>query len=555
MKLIIRYFREAVQKFPKEFAAAMGMLAMLTLMETAIPWGMRVFLDEVTTQKNYGILWIGGAVFACILLIQIFMNIQRFAALDRFGGRYIAHLTVTLESNMSQTTYSEIEKIQPSIIRNILYTDVLNVFRGIGHFIPSMLGALAVLLASFGIGLFYDLQVSAFIFVAIAMGLLLSWASRTILARVAGQTNAKLKNHDAWCTQFVEMLPLIQTHDVLSYYQKKTKENLSDFISTAIVEDKKIYFWTGLVSRYHSLFSIVLSAMLAIPAANGNISNLVFFTMLANLAMQQAQSLESLFQQCMRVYASFGHVDSLRQLPLRDGKEKLELISSLDFADVSFRYANGVQALKHVDCHLQAGDVVHISGTNGSGKSTFIKLITGLYRAESGQIRFNGQPADRFAQSTRNRQILYINQDEKLLNETFRNYLVCITGKPISQDACSRLLEALSLPGDGREISGNGSSLSVGQRKKLLILKMMLRKEDASVIILDEVTAGLDAQTTDLFYKQMEDLAKLKRTIILLVDHTLEDRPFVNKKLHFAEGNCEMISVPNKSFNHYDSQC
>lgn len=544
MKLIIRYFREAIRSFPKEFTVSMGMIALLTLMETVIPWGMKVFLDEVTQQKNYGILWGGSVVFAAILLVQIFMNIQRFTALDRFGGRYIEYLTLSLESVMSQTTYSDIEKIQPQIIRNILYTDVLNVFRGIGHFIPSMIGVLAVLLASLGLGFFYDLKLSTFIFVAVIVGLLLSWISRKVLAKVAGQTNAKLKIHDAWCTQFVEMLPLIQTHDILPYYQGKTKENLTDFISTAIKEDKKIYFWNGFVSGYHVLFSIILSALLAIPAADGNISNLVFFTMLANLAMQQAQSLESLFQQCIRVYTSFCHVESLRQLPLRDGNLELETIRSVDFADVSFTYANGVRGLKNVNCHMESGDVIHISGTNGSGKSTFIKLITGLYSPESGQILLNGQPADSYVPNMRNRQILYINQDERLLNETFLSYLSCITGKTISQDECNLLLEKLGLPNDGRKISENGSSLSLGQRKKLLIIKMLLRQNDASVIILDEVTAGLDVQTTDFFYEQVEKLAKQGNKIILLVDHTLWDRPFIKQCLQFTGGKCNQRDKP-----------
>jgi len=538
MKLVIRYFREAIRDFPREFAAAMGLLALVTVLEALIPWGMRVFLEKVTARMDYGVLWGGCLVFAAALLVRTFVNIRRFAALDRFGGRYIGRLTLLMEEAMSQTTYSEIEKLQPGIIRNILYTDVLNVFRGIGFFIPSMIGALAVLLVSLGLGFFYDAGLSLFIFAAIAMGLLLSWVSRRVLAKVAGQTNGKLKIHDAWCTQFVEMLPLIQTHDVLGYYQEKTKENLTDFIATATREDKKIYFWDGIVGGYHTLFSIVLSALLAIPAAQGSVSDLVFFTMLANLSMQQAQSLESLFRQCVRMYASFEHVENLRQLPRREGSEPLPGIRTVDLEDVSFTYANGVTGLRHVNCHMASGDVLQISGSNGSGKSTFLKLLTGLYSAGSGKLLINGRNADGYAQAERNREILYINQDESLLNETFRKYLSCITGKTLTQEECSRFLDMLGLPGDGREISGNGSSLSVGQRKKLLMIKMLLRQDEASLIILDEVTAGLDAQTAALFYEQVEHLAERGDKIILLVDHTLESRPFVKKRLQFEKGEC-----------------
>lgn len=516
----------------------MAMIAILTLMEIILPWSMRVFLDNQVDQKNYAEICSGIAFFAAMLLIQVFINIQRFAALDRFGGRYIEYLTLSLESVMAQTPYNEIEKVQPQKIRNILYTDVLNVFRAIGHLIPSMIGALAVLIASLGIGFFYDLHISAFILIAVFFGLLLSWISRKILARVACQTNMKLKTHDSWCTQFVEMLPLVQTHNLLGYYQEKTKENLSDFITTAIKEDKKIYFWNGFVNGYLSLFSIVLSILLAIPAANGKISNMVFFTMLANLVLQQAQSLESLFQQCIRAYASFCHVDVLRGLPLRTGNVPLEAINSVEFANVSFSYANGVPGLKNVNCILNAGDVVQVSGSNGSGKSTFIKMITGLYCVENGQILFNGHPADSYAQNIRNQKILYVNQDEKLLNETFKNYLACVTGKKITDDECDFFLDMFGLPADGRKISENGSSLSAGQRKKLLIIKMLLCQENASVIILDEATAGLDSKATKLLYEQITKLARQGNKIILLVDHNLENASFITKHLQFTNGEC-----------------
>lgn len=541
MKLIIRYFREAIRVFSKGFAVSMTMITILTLMEIIIPWCTRDFLDIIIAQENYEVIWGGIVFFAIILLLQTFMNILRFAALDRFGGRYIEHLTLSMESVMAQTPYSEIEKLQPQMIRNILYTDVLNVFRTVGHFIPSMIGAMTVLFASIGLGFFYDLQLSVFIFIAIIVGLLLSWTSRKVLSKVAGQTNVKLKSHDAWCTQFVEMLPLVQTHNLLGYYQEKTKENLTDFISTAIKEDEKIYFWNGIVSGYHSLFSLILSAFLAIPAANGNISNLVFFTMLANLAMQQAQSLESLFQQCVRAYTSFCHIESLRQLPLRSGDATLKSINTVDFVDVSFSYTNGVAGLKNVNCHMKSGDVIQISGSNGSGKSTFIKLITGLYSTESGQILFNGQLADNYNQTMRNQQILYINQDEKLLDETFLNYLTRVSGKRLSNEEVSQFLEIFELPIDSRKIAGNGSSLSLGQRKKLLIIKMLLRQDDASVIILDEVTAGLDAKTTNLFYDQVARLAQQSNKIILLVDHNLCNKPFITQELRFADGKCVQV--------------
>lgn len=116
-----------------------------------------------------------------------------YVSLDKFGGKYIEDLTISLESALARTYYDNIEKMQPSIIRNIMYTDVLNVFRTIGHHIPSIIGSFAVMLVSLIVSLFFDVNMTLFICISIGIGLLLSWCSRTVLAKTAGQTNMVLK--------------------------------------------------------------------------------------------------------------------------------------------------------------------------------------------------------------------------------------------------------------------------------------------------------------------------------------------------------------------------
>lgn len=104
----------------------------------------------------------------------------------------------------------------------------------------------------------------------------MKWYNRTVLAKTAGQTNMVLKKHDQWCTQFVDMLPVIQNNSIYNYYAKQTSDNLNQFIRTAVREDTRSIFWNGFVSGYNSLFSIALSAILAIPVAGNSISDLVF---------------------------------------------------------------------------------------------------------------------------------------------------------------------------------------------------------------------------------------------------------------------------------------
>lgn len=246
----------------------------------------------------------------------------------------------------------------------------------------------------------FNLKITVLIAVAATVGLLLSWISRNVLAKTAGATNSKLKIHDAWCTHFVQMLPALHTHNVLSYFQKQSSENIAQFITTSIQEDKRKLFWSELISSYHGLFSVALSALLAMLLVQKSIADLVFYTMISTLVMTQAQRAEVLFQQIIKSYISFKHIDDLNQVPCRKGMQKVTSINTIKLNSVDFSYTNGVHALKQVTCTLNRGDVIHLQGQNGSGKSTFIKLLTGMYEPSSGTLHFNGSHSLNFSQTT-----------------------------------------------------------------------------------------------------------------------------------------------------------
>ena len=210
MKLIFRYFGRAISAYPKQFLVSLCLNLVLTGLNACVPWGLRRYLEKNAVQNNYGVIALGIVFFALYLILQLFVKIAWYISLDHFGGKYIESLTLSVERAMAEASYYDNEKLGPGVVRNVLYTDVFNVFRIIGHTAPAMLGSIAVILAALGIAFVYEPRMTILIFAATVLGVILSWCSRKILAKTAGRTNAKMKIHDAWCTQFVEMLPMIQ---------------------------------------------------------------------------------------------------------------------------------------------------------------------------------------------------------------------------------------------------------------------------------------------------------------------------------------------------------
>lgn len=537
MKRIFCYFIEAVQLFPRRFALSLVFAVILTTMNAAVPVAMRFFIFQVTKADRYLIILIGILFFALYFLSKIVVNTAWHTSIDRFGGAYITHLVSSLEKKMAETSYSEIEQEQGGVIRNIIFTDVLNVFLVISHHIPSVLSAAMVIVASTVFSLFVEPRITAFICVAVLAGVFLSICGKRAITRTSGETNDRMKAYDSFCTQFVEMLPMIQTNDILKYYQSETRHRIGAFIQASVKADRPAVFWSDTVNGYHILFSFAVSALLVIPSAGSSVENLVFFTILANLILSEAQKISAMIQQIIKNFPSFSHIDRLRLLPCVDGEQELGPVETIVFSNVGFTYtAAKCPALRNVTCNFSKGDVIRLSGANGSGKSTFIKLLAGLYTPEEGQIKLNNVQIKEYSRESLNKEILYISQDEKCINGTVKNYLEMIAGAPVSDARFKELMDLAAWNEEDREITENGDSLSGGQRKKLYLMKLAVCANRASVFILDELAAELDTETTERYYDFLRNLVSKREKTIFIVDHGQIQPSLFTGELHFSDG-------------------
>ncbi len=537
MRLIVSYCKRTMKRYPKVFLRAMGLIIFITLMSAFLPYGMRMFLERVIAEAHYGYAVLGILAFAVYLVLKTLADIRWYRLLDELGGCCIKDLSVELERALAETSGAQIDAEEPGRIKHIMYADVLDVFRVIGHHIPTLLGSVAVIAASLVLAACYNGKLMLFIFGALILGTAISVMGKRMIAAKAGNTNRKLKEHHILCDCYVDSIPLVQTNPVLPYFAKKTEQSIADFIATSQKEDGVQVFWSEAVSHYNTLFNLALSTFLALPAAGASIVNLVFFITLSGIVMSEGQKSQLLMQQIIRAQVSFENVDRLLGLPRRQGTEKLGQIRDIAFENVSFSYRRGGEEVLHdISCVLRSGDNIRLAGGNGSGKSTFIKLLTGVYPPQTGRILVNGKPLEAYSRETLNEQILLVGQDEILLNESVRDYLEIISGGAFDREKTEEILRWTALDGEDFAIENNGLSLSGGQRKKLLLSKLLLRCEKASVIILDEVEAGLDQAMVQKYAELLRGMFAERGKIFMIVAHQLDGGLIFDKTFRFADG-------------------
>jgi ATP-binding cassette, subfamily B, bacterial len=199
----------------------------------------------------------------------------------------------------------------------------------------------------------------------------------------------------------------------------------------------------------------------------------------------------------------------------------------LRFEGVGFRYpdADG-WALRGIDLFLPKGQSLALVGENGAGKTTFIKLLAGLYRPTEGRVRLDGRDLRDWGDEELRRRIGVIFQDFNQYQLLVRENVAFGSVEHLGEDL--RVQRAVE-QGGARELVGGlaegldtqlgrwfkgGAELSGGQWQKVALARAFMR-EEADILILDEPTAALDAAAEHAVFERFRQLTK-GRTAILI---------------------------------------
>lgn len=219
--------------------------------------------------------------------------------------------------------------------------------------------------------------------------------------------------------------------------------------------------------------------------------------------------------------------------------EPLAFDGSVHLRGVRFRYPGGPFTLDVPRLDLPAGSVTGIIGESGSGKSTLLRLIAALDKPDAGEIRY-GEHTRRTASLPAIRAAVAVAwQTPELLRGTLRENIEL--GAPT--DAEDRLTEVLrvcqlgalirSLPdGLDTQVAEWGATLSGGQQQRLSLARALTR--DARVMLLDEVTSNLDADTEDALMPEL--LAYLRGRTVVIVSHRPSTIRHVDRVIKLAAG-------------------
>lgn len=263
-------------------------------------------------------------------------------------------------------------------------------------------------------------------------------------------------------------------------------------------------------------------------AGNGQITMgaLIACSILSNRALAPITQIATLVTQWQHAQEALRGLDEMMKLPVEHPSDRQAIIPSacsgeLRLEDAGFTFSGRLPALQPLNLLFPAGERAAIIGPVGSGKSTLIRLLSGLYRPSEGKVFLDGVDMALVAPEFLHEQIGYLPQDVRLLRGTLRDNLVLGLAPPSDGE----ILRAAALTGLDRVIAAHplgldllisegGRGLSGGQRQLVGLTRLLIAKP--KVLLLDEPTAAMDGDLEAAVVQQVFGNLPADSTLIVI---------------------------------------
>jgi len=420
---------------------------------------------------------------------------------NKHTGKYISNLTFDV-----------------SMITNLLTNALLNLFKdGL-----TLIGLLFVM--------FY--QNWKLSLVAIIMIPLASAMARSLGKRVRKVTTEATEKSGILTTYLIE---IFKNHKLIKIFQTEEYENsrAKKYIDELKEKSKKIGIVFIRATPIMETLTGIMIAILIFYTGKLILKNEIdinnFFSFLAAmmLAYQPVRTLATLNIGINQGIAAANRilpiVDNENEIKDKNNVEDLRLTKgTIKFKEVSFKYNKNLQGpiLKSLNLTIEGGKMTALVGHSGAGKSTIMNLIPRFYDCINGDILIDESSIYKTKISSLRKSISLVSQDTTLFDDTIKNNIAYanqnVSEQKIFEAAKLSFAEEFinKLPNKYNTIIGeNGVRLSGGEKQRLSIARAMLK--DSKIILLDEATSSLDAETENKIQKAINFLTKDRTTLVI----------------------------------------
>ncbi len=259
----------------------------------------------------------------------------------------------------------------------------------------------------------------------------------------------------------------------------------------------------------------------------GQMFSLMFYSFFIFGPLQELGNVINTFREAEVSLTNFKAIMEMPKEPKPAHPKIITTVTKLTFDKVSFQHQSAkTKAIQEISFEVNAGQTVAFVGPSGSGKTTLVKLLVGLYRPQSGQIRYNEVPENEIDLDTLREKIGFVTQDTQLFAGSIRENLLFVNPgatdaqcmEVLEKAACQNLL-ARADKGLDTVIGEGGVKVSGGEKQRLSIARALLRKPN--LLVFDEATSALDSLTEEEINDTIKKIALGEQHITIMIAHRL----------------------------------
>ena len=492
-----------------------GLAITQSLLQVAVAVIMRYVIDAALSAPGQLMTW--GFVLAACLLGQLLVH----SLLSWYSGSTADKFTARLRGKLIRSAaYSQDARLQAFHSGALLsrgMDDVNTVCDGAMNALPTMIGQLTCLMATFGVVLFMYPGLAAILAgVAFVIGSLAAWL-RPLLKRRHREVRLAEDQVIASMQEDLQQLELIQSLQIQSPILGRLGIRLKNSLSAKF---RRRLWSVGSNSIVNAASYLGTGAVLlwgAVKVASGGLSygSLTSILQLLSLFRSPVLSLSALWTKLMAVEVAS---ERLQETLMTEKEAKVlepdsMAVHAVVFQNVTFRYPGEEHpVLQDFSARFPLDRWVCLTGCSGKGKTTLFKLILGLYTPQEGEVYLETDRGDiRCSEDTRYL-FAYVPQDYALFSGTIRENLELVACGNSEEKRRQALKLALGdfvwemSAGEETQVRENNAGLSKGQFQRLAIARAILMERP--VILLDECTSALDSGTESAVLQNLHSLQK-----------------------------------------------
>lgn len=528
----------SLRPYRTQFAFAVGQVVLITGAELLKPWPLKIIIDHVLNGNplswSFVADWSRDALLlaSCLSMIAIYLFLGGLNVINNYTTIRIGQGMV---NDLRGAVYNHLQRLSLAFHHRRQVGDLLYRVTADTYAIQTLtMNGMFPILVSLGllIGMTIVMLRLDWVLTLLALGVCPA-LFLTISAMSKRINSAAMLAHERESTIYSLVQRTMSAIRVIQAFTKEEEEHRRFMAASAdsLSANLQLYtlqtFYSGVVNAVIALGTALVVWVGARHVIDGvlSIGDLVVFTAYLASLYGPINTISQTLGLIEGGKAGLTRVQEILAIErdLTEGGRTLahsEVRGEISFEDVAFSYTHDQPVLRRVDLRIAPGKTVAIVGPTGAGKSTLVSLVPRFYDPQQGRVLLDGVDIREFTLASLRRQVAMVLQPPLVFPISIAEN-IAYGRSEASQEEIERAARLariheriMNLPqGYDTIVSEQGSTLSEGERQRLTIARAILR--NAPILILDEPTSSVDAETEALIMEGLEQLMKGRTTFII----------------------------------------